>query len=337
MKAKLKNILPWLVAAGVFGWLFYIHPPHKVWNALQLVHLPIFIPFALGYFFLIYFADVFSLSRVLKRFGFKVPMRDIWPARGVTYLLMVLNYGAAQAGFAYYLKRTKRIPIWEALSIFTFIGFIDLYWVFTLAFVGSFFQEYQIGALSLKWIIWGLAAAAVILFGFNLAFWRGRLFPKKKWKILEWVRSKDIFKLFKEATLGDYLKVALLRTPIHVSLIFSTYILLQTFGTYCPFLPILGSFPIVMLVGILPITPGGLGTSNATMVELLYPYITFMEASHVTNQDLLLAASILWMVSNYLLKVLFGMICLKMVSKDLFKATPQAVGEAPGWGQNLPI
>lgn len=337
MKTKLKNILPWLVAAGVFGWLFTIHPPQKVWGALQLVHLPIFVPFALGYFFLIYFADVFSLSRVLKRFGFKVGMRDIWPARGVTYLIMVLNYGAAQAGFAYYLKRTKRIPIWEGLSIFTFIGFIDLYWVFTLAFVGSFFQEYQIGSLPLKWIIWGLTAAAAVLFCFNLAFWRGKPAKKKKWKIFEWIRSKDIFKLFKEASARDYLKVALIRTPIHVSLMFSSYILIQTFGAHCPFLPILGSFPLVMLVGILPITPGGLGTSNATMVELLYPYITFMEAGKVTNQELLLAASLLWMFTNYFLKVLFGLICLKMVSKDLFKAPPQAVKEASQWGQNIPI
>lgn len=337
MLHRLKTLLPWLAAAGIFGWLFYIHPPQKVWGALQLVRLPIFIPFALGYFLLIYFADVFSLSRVLKRFGFKVPMRDILPARGVTYLIMVLNYGAAQAGFAYYLKRTKRIPIWEALSIFTFIGFIDLYWVFTLAFVGSFFQEYRIGSLPLKWILWGLTAAAAILFCLNLAFWRGTAAKKKKWKIFEWIRSKDIFKLFKEATARDYLKVALLRTPIHVSLIISSYVLIQTFGAYCPFLPILGSFPLVMLVGILPITPGGLGTTNATMVELLYPYVTLIGAGKVTSQELLLAASVLWMVSNYFLKVLFGMICLKKVSKDLFKATPQAVEGASQWGQNIPI
>ena len=340
--SKLKTILPWFVAAAIFAYLFYIYPPHKIWEALTYVRLEIFIPFAVGYFIFIYIADVFAMTRVLKRFGFKVPLKSLLPARGVTYLLMVLNYGAAQAGFAYYLKRTHRIPIWEALSIFFFIGVVDLYWVFTLALVGSFFQDYQLNGLELKNFVWIIAGAAYSLFILNYLFWRGPLYRRlenKKGRFLNWIRNKEAFRLFKEATLFDYLKLFLLRTPIHVSLIISMYIVLKTFDVTVPFLKILGNMPLAFLVGTIPITPGGLGTANAVIVELLNPHLQspLFSQGVITSAELLLAASLLWMFANYLLKVLVGFFCLKKVSKDLFKVTPQIEEKTVNLGQNIAI
>lgn len=337
---KLKTLLPWLVAIGILIYLFTIYPPAKIWQALQYVRLSTFIPFAVGYFILIYFADVYAMTRILKRFGFDVSLKSLLPARGATYLLMVLNYGAAQAGFAYYLKKTHRIPIWEALSIFFFIAVIDLYWIVTLALIGSFFQEYKIAGMELKNFVWGIAAAAYLLFAANYLFWRSpllRSLEKKENRFLNWIRKKDIFRLFKEAVWTDYLHLAILRTPIHISLIISMYIVLLTFDVFVPFLHILGNMPLAFLVGTLPITPGGLGTANAVIIELLKPYLTgamFAQAK-ITPAELLLAASLLWMFANYLLKVLFGAYCLKRVSKDLFKVDSKTEKNASPLGQNL--
>lgn len=324
MKANLKKLLPWCFAAGVLAYLFRIYPPHKILEALSYVRLETFIPFAIGYFLFIYLADVVAMILVLKRFGFKVPIKSLLPARGVTYLLMVLNYGAAQAGFAYYLKRTHRIPIWEALSIFFFVGVVDLYWVFTLAFIGSFFQDYQLRGFELKNFVWIVSSGAYFIFILNYLFWRGPLYQKlenKNWRFLTWIREKDIFRLFKEASLFDYLKLFLLRTPIHVSLIISMYIVLKTFDVTVPFLKILGNMPLAFLVGTIPITPGGLGTANAVIVELLNPHLKspLFDQGIITASELLLAASLLWMFSNYLLKILVGLFCLKKVSKELFR------------------
>ena len=342
MRSRLKTLLPWLVAIGIFTYLFHVYPPHKIWDSLQYVRLGTFIPFVLGYFVFIYLADVFAITRVLKRFGFDVPMKSLLPARGVTYLIMVLNYGAAQAGFAYYLKKTHRIPIWEALSIFFFIAVIDLYWVISLAFAGSFFQDYIVGGTTLRNFVWVLALTAYLLFILNYLFWRGPLYQKleqKNWRLLQWIRKKDIFRLFKEADLRDYFKLALLRTPIHVSLIISMFIVLRSFNVFIPFLKILGNMPLVFLVGTIPITPGGLGTANVATVELLTPYLKspLFNGGLVDPAELLFAATLLWMFSNYLLKIIFGVFCLKGVSKDLFQSTPQMEEQASSLGQNLPL
>lgn len=336
---RLKNGIPWLVAAGIFAYLFKLYPPAKIWNALSLVRLDFFIPFAIGYFLLIFFADIFAMICFLKRFGFAITLKDLLPARGATYLLMVLNYGAAQAGFAYYLKRRHKIPIWEALSIFFFIAVIDLYWIITLAFAGSFFQEYVVAGVKLKNFIWMVFAVAYLLLALNLLFWRGPLYRKlenKNWMFLNWIRKKDIFRIFKEALPRDYLRLAVLRAPIHISLIFSMYIVLKTFGVHIPFLAILGNIPIVILIGMIPITPGGLGTTNAAMVEMLHPYLKgpIFDQGLTTPAELLFAASLLWMFTNYLLKVLFGSYCFSRVSKELFSTSPEAEPKADHSSQN---
>ena len=328
MKKSLKTIVPWLVAVLISVYLFSIYPPQKIWESLKYVKLTVFIPFAIGYFLFIYFIDILSMSRVLKRFGFEVGIKELIPARAVTYLMMVLNYAAGQAGFAYYLKRTHRIPLWEAFSIFFFITVIDLCWVITLAFIGSFFQNYQLAGVEVKNFVWIVAGAALFLMTLNILFWQGPLYKKlenKNWRLLKWVRSKDIFRIFKEATLRDYLKLAVLRLPIHISLIISMYIVLRTFDVFIPFIQILGNIPLVILIGTIPITPGGLGTTNAVMVELLNPYISgpLFERTILSPAEVLFTASLLWMFSNYLLKTVLGAFCLRRVSKELFNPLPK--------------
>ena len=81
-------------------------------------------------------------------------------------------------------KTDDRIPIWEALSIFFFIAVIDLYWVITLAFVGSFFQEYELGGIQLKNFVWLITSIAFLILALNILFWRSPLFKnleKKNW------------------------------------------------------------------------------------------------------------------------------------------------------------
>jgi len=328
--SKIKTLLPWLVAAGIFAYLFHLYPPQKIWESLRFVRLATFIPFAIGYFFFILFVDIFSLTHLLKRFGFKIGAKELVPARGVTYLLMILNYAAGQAAFAYYLKRSHRIPLWEAFSIFFFVAFIDIYWVISLAFAGSFFLDFVIGGIALKKFVWGVAVAAYALFALNLFFWRGPLYRKlegKNLKIVDWIRNKDIFRLLKEARISDYLRLALLRFPIHITLIISMYVVLLTFDVFVPFLQLLGNIPLVILTGMIPITPGGFGTTNAVMVELLNSHLKspIFDQGIITPAELLFAASLLWMFSNLILKVLFGMICLKGVTKEFLHPPSQNI------------
>lgn len=328
IKSHLRHTIPWLIAAGIFVYLFRLYPPDRVWAALKYVNIPAFAAFSLAYFFFIFVVDAWVMKIVISKFSHEVRFRDILAARGATYLIMVLNYPASQAAFAYYLKRRYGIPIFQALGIFLFIVLIDLLWIITLALAGSAFQDYTISGVDLGHLVRTAALVAYAALFLWLAFWRRwpeRLVGRHlRIPFLEKLRRRKAFHIFENARMKDYAATALMRTPIHFTIIISMYVVILTFHAHIPFTQILSNVPIVFLVGTLPITPGGLGTTNALMVELLGKYLTgpIFSQGNVTPQELLFTATLLWMFANYLLKVVVGSYFLHRVSGDLFKPTP---------------
>ncbi len=326
---KLKTVGPWIVAAAIFAYLFHLYPPRQVWKSLNYVNILPFALFCIAYFFVIYLVDAAVTRYVIGRFTRRVPFKDVLIARGMTYLVMIVSYPASQAAFAYYFKRRFRIPIFEILSTFLFIMFIDLWWIVTLAFVGSFFQEYAIGGVDLSRMVFHVALAVYVTYFVWLAFWRrwpdDRLWNFVTPRFIEKQRRRKIFHLFESARLADYVRVALMRIPIHVTIIISIYVVIRTFRCDIPFTQILGNIPLVFLVGTLPITPGGLGTTNALMVELLKKHLTgdVFNNGLVTPAALLFSASLLWIFGNYLLKILTGTAFMGFVPRKLFEPTPE--------------
>lgn len=330
MKNFLKNlrlIVPWIFAVAIFAYLFHRYPPAQVWKSASYVNLLPFSLFCVGYFFIIYIVDSVVTRYVICKFTHKVPLKDVLLARGVTYLIMVISYPASQASFAYYFKRQFGIPIFKILGTFFFIMFIDLWWIVTYAFIGSFFQDHIIAGVNLSRIVFTTVIIVYTTYVIWIAFWR-RWPDRRFWhfvtpKFIERQRRRNIFHLFSEAKISDYIRVALMRIPIHLTIIVSMYIVIRTFNCHIPFTKVLGNVPIVYLIGTLPITPGGLGTTNAVMVELLKGHLTgpIFSEGVITPAELLFSATLLWMFGNYFLKVITGMIFMSFVPKKLFEPT----------------
>lgn len=339
----IKKLAPWVVAVGIFAYLFNLYPPSQVWNSLKLVNIPAFTFFAIGYFVFIYIADSWVMKKVIDKFSHPVELKDVITARGATYLIMILNYPASQAAFAYYLKRRYGIAIFEALGIFLFIIFIDLIWIISLAFAGSFFQDFEVAGVPLGKTVQAISLALYTFVFLWILFWRR--WPESfsiKFPFIAKIRARKVFHIFNQAHALDYLKVAVMRIPIHFTIIVSMYVVLHTFHASIPFIKILGNVPLVFFIGTLPITPGGLGTTNAAMVELLSPYISgpVFASGGVTPQELIFTATILWMFVNYSMKAIIGTFFLKKASKDLFKPTEdvpeeEAEKESAHLGGNL--
>ena len=333
---NIKHLLPWLIATGIFIYLFRQYPPKKVWESMAYVNLPGFLSFSIIYFFLLYFIDAWSMQGLMKRFGYPAGLTGLLLGRGVTYLVMIVNYPASQAAFAYYLKRKYNTPIFRALGIFLFIVFIDLLWIITLAFIGSSLQDYSVKGIDLKKTIQLVSLTAYSVAAAWIIFWK--LTPKDLDgagilnSAIRKIKERDIFQIFSQANISDYIRIALTRAPIHIAIIFYMYIVLHTFDVNCPIIRILGNVPVVFMIGTLPITPGGLGTTNAAMVELLSPYITspLFDSGKISPKEMLFTITILWMSTNYAIKAIVGTVLMKVVSKRLFTPTqdvPEEVAE----------
>lgn len=318
----LKKILPWVVAGLIFAWLFNKYPPQNIWNSLKSVNILALCLVAMGYFTIMFILDTFSVTKVLKRFGHKESFVELLPARGMTYLIMVVNYAAAQLAFAFYQNRKHGVPISEMLGIFGIIVVIDLTILSTLASISSFFTSwpYDVAGMSISSFVRLFTAMIYAGLAVSILFWNGRL---GKIGFLERLRTKDFFSVLCKAKISDYFSVALYRLPVHVFIMIGMYFAVKPFRADIPFVAIVSNIPIVFFIGSIPISPGGLGTTNAATVELFKPFITspLITQGITTAGDLLFSFSLVWMFANYLMKGLTGLICLKFTSKDLFKPT----------------
>lgn len=320
----LKKILPWVFAVLMLVYLFYKIPPQKVLNALSHVNLPFFLLYSFVYFLLVMLIDCFSLSKVLSQFCVKISFREIVPPRAVSYLLSLVNYNAGQAGLAYFLKKTKNASFFSAMGSIFFIMVIDLCWVVLWAFVGTFFIQLRFGNWDVShWV----RQVAIVVFGgmlLNVAFWRGWFgifFPwKVKMRWVDWIRGRHLFQTFHHAQVIDYIKIALYRLPLHVVIIISFYFGVSVFGATLDFVTILGTVPVVLLIGTIPLTPGGLGTVQAATIELLKDHIGGpVLSTGVSPSEILFAMSLSWMFANYAYKALCGLIFLNKVDREMFR------------------
>lgn len=321
-----KLVGPWIVGAGIIAYLFHLYPMATVLEAAKGVNIIGFLAFALFYFFFIFVVDTWVFSKVLTRFHHPVKFKELLPARAVTYLIMILNYGASQGAFAFYLKRTKQVAIFEVLGIFAFISLIDLYWLMGMALAGSFFQDFQIQGVHLAPIIRTMGAIAATALVAHLIYWR--YFSAKPWRATKWLREKKLFRIFHEAHLRDYAATALMRTPIYACIIACMYVVLLTFGAHVPLITILGATPIAFMLGVLPISPSGIGVTNGALVELLQQHVQSPQITQgaTTGAALILAASLLWIFANMALKAIVGALYLLRVSRNLFEV-PAGDGE----------
>lgn len=318
----IRKIAPWCVAVAIFAYLFRQYPPQNIYGSLRFVDIPFFCVIAVSYFALMFLLDTYSISRVLNAFGHEGTVRELLPARGLTYLIMVINYAAAQAAFAFYQYRRHGLPISKMLGIFGIIVISDLMILATLAFVTTFFTTWPFE-------IWGMNIAHFVRI-FTIAFYAGFVATVVLVRkcvqsgFFKRLRKNKILNLVATTRAKNYANVFVSRLPVHVFIMCGMFLAIKTFNADISFLNILSNIPLVFFIGSLPITPGGLGTSNAALVELMKPFVTSpaITSGAVSAGDLLFSFSLVWMFANYVMKALTGLICLKFTSKDLFKPTP---------------
>lgn len=305
------------MAVLIFVYLFRKYPPEQVWQSLQFVNLPYFLAFSIFYFIAIWFIDCFGMARLFTRFGYPTKWAELLAVRSATYLFMIFNYGAAQGGLAYFFKKSKQVPFFKSAGLFLFMLTIDLYWVIFMAALGSFFTDLTIAGIYIPYVVRTVALVSTVFLIINMIFWKVHI-PVK---LFIWLKERDLFKTFNEASVTDYLIAFLLRLPMHVIIMSGMFIVALTCGAYLPLPKVLAFVPLIILIGVIPITPGGLGATQIATVELFKDVIEipFLETLPIQTEELLLGISLIWLFANYLLKLFFGLIYFRKVSqKDFF-------------------
>ena len=318
MKKILRKVLPWVFAAAIFYFLFRQSPPKEILSTIWQANIPYFVVLSIAYFFIIMLLDCVGLQWAFGRYSTKVTFSETILMRGATYLLMLINYNLGQGGMAFYLKRTHKAPVFKSLGTIFFLTCIDLGLILTFGMVAVLRENIVYREISMRHSL--TSVTLVFYFCFVLI----ALAPRLRFPPFHWLSKKHLLVAFQESRLIDYARVIGLRLPVIVIILLANYFLFQSFRSHLPMTDIMAYSPIIAVVGTLPITPSGIGTTQALAIEffrksLSGPLIT--EGIYSAGQ-IILASSLLWVFFNFALKALFGLFCIHKKSKSLFEETP---------------
>jgi len=327
LKKISKRFLPWLICGLIFYFIFssYSIQFSDLKKTLGFIKYGPLIFYSLLYFLIVLFVDCYALKYFMSRFSTSITFKETLFVRGVSFLLMIINYNAGQGAFAVYLKKTHKAPLAKSLGTVAFIMAADLIWVVTFTYVALFFvgDSAYLQLLS-PYLTYGipLIYVAFILW---VMFWRSTntIFIQKikKYRWVQWLLEHDVFYIFREACLKDYIVVSLVRIPLIALTIVGTYWAFLVFQSTVSWLDLTFYSPIVLLISSIPITPAGLGTTQAAMIEFFKDGIEspLLQSGKTTPQDILLATSLVWLFCNQVYKALYGAVCLSRSSRNLFE------------------
>lgn len=299
---RIRRLIPWVVAAGILAYVVARVPGAELVAALARVSAwqlgvlaALFVPAMLA-------ADSLAL-RVAVRAA--VPDRspsylDIVRVRGASYLLALVNFAAGQGGVVYFLRRRHGIAVATgagAVLLSTAAGLLVMALLVATALLAGAVpdrRELTVAALAL------LALTPLHL-----------LVVAARPAVL--MRSRWLAPMFDAGVVGT-LRITAARCLHAAVLIAGHFTAMHLFGIPVPATVALAGLPVVFLIATLPISPSGLGTTQAAAITLFASFAP--GATQAAREAAVLAYSLGFQVANTAVIAAIGLACLRLGTAD---------------------
>ncbi len=294
----LRRAWPWLVGIAILAVIVarvpvasfrdaMTHGPHHWLAAVNLAIIAVFLV-----------TDGVATWIGLIAVRLRRPLFDVVVVRGAIYLLFLVNYALGQGGFGYYLHRTGA-PIKQAVGATLFLMGTNLAVLLLLtsgawAVVGG-------GVPAALWWTLTVGSAGFAAYLVVVALSPGFL-----------VRRDWLAPLFDAGVRGHAIAMVG-RVPHVFFLAFSQWLAMRVWGIDVPLSAALTIAPAIAIAAALPISPGGLGTTQAAFVYLFSDYAA--GATVDERQAVVLAFSIVQFVYGALASAVVGLACIPLARR----------------------
>ncbi len=213
-----------------------------------------------------------------------------------------MNYNVGQGLLAYLLQKKSALSLRNAMSLIFAIMLIDFFSLLISASLGLSLYPFDGGfKREISLTVW-IAILATLLF-----FFIARLLPTR------FPRLSEKLGMLTELSWRTLLKIFAYRGLYVAGVILGLYIPLFPFHLDISLTYFIAAAPLVLIVGALPITPSGLGTTQAAFLYLFMPYAqSDLLLPGESPRNLLLALILAWTFLNLLWKLLTGIACKKL-------------------------
>jgi hypothetical protein len=288
------NLWPWLVALAILTFLFWWIPLEALKESFKAGPWIILTAYTCLQVLLVLLADSYATRLSLAITGFRKRFSEIFLVRGSTYVLAILNYSLGQGALGIYLQRSG-LSAHHSAGAVLFLLVVNFG---TLLFVAGL--GLLVGGLS----HWSLVGSYLFTFGLAGAMIAYLATVSIRPRFLQEYR---LLAPLLDAGLCGYLRAAAGRVPHVVIMVLTYWGAMRLWGIFVP-LP----HGLVMLSGIfflnaLPLSPAGLGTTQAALVLLFSHYVPFSNPQ--AQKATVLAFSLAYNFIMITTQAIIGILC----------------------------
>lgn len=283
-----RRVLPWVVGLAIVAAVAMRVPYAAFMDAItagpQLALIAVDGAIILG----LLATDTFATWFGLDVCGVRWSMGRVLTIRGATYMLALLNYAVGQGGIGYYLHR-EGVKSLRAVSITLFLmgtTFAMLLVVTTATWAAN---GAHVGTM--WWtLVGGCAAFAVylVLIAISPGF----------------LARQPVLEVLFETGLRGHAIALVTRLPHIILIVLGHWFAMLAWGIHVPFLVAITVTPVVVIATVLPISPAGLGTTQAALVYFFADYAVGSTAE--TRAAVVLAFSIAHFVYSIIGQAIVG-------------------------------
>jgi hypothetical protein len=286
-----KYLLPWLIGFLILAALLTRIPFSDLRQALARGPWLLLGVYAIVQVLITLLADGYATRISLAVTGVNWRLGKVLVTRGTTYLLGLVNYALGQGGIGYYLYRDG-IRADRVTGIVLFMLIINFGLICCLAALGVVAH----GLAHYPHII-----SLAVLFLFLLTIFYLTIIALAP-KALQ--RFRGLAPLW-QAGVSGHLIAAAGRLPHLCILVLGHWGALRLWGIALPLDQAIILIPIVLVIAALPLTPVGLGTTNAAQVICFSPYAPY--ATPETRAAAVLAFSLIYYVLGIAAQLVLGL------------------------------
>ncbi len=294
--ARLKRSWPWLVGVAILVAIATRVPFAKLEDAMgqgpHLRLLAVEVLLALT----ILCTDAWSTWVGLIAVKMRRPLRRVISVRGATYLLFLINYALGQGGFGYFLHKTGETPARATGATLFLIGtnFATILLLTTAGVLAA-------GGVDPSLVHVLVATCAAFVAYLIVIAIRPRFV------------ARGVFTPLFDAGLRGHALAILGRLPHVTIVILGNWIAMRAWGFDLPLGDALLYLPAVAIASVLPISPGGLGTTQAAIVYFFASAAPGATAD--AREAYLLAFGVVHFVYGMLAALAIGLVCLPIVKR----------------------
>lgn len=273
-RQRLRQIIPLVGTFLLLGLLIWTTDLQKFREALVHADIGLY-ALVLGVGTLaVWLYDTFCVTWLVQQTlgdrGEPLRWRDLLPVKAASYAINAINYPLAALAISWLVSRRKQIPFLEATGALALLSYLDLLALGGLVAAGLILAPEVIASQPQYQTPVQLATALILLGGVA-----GIAIVQSSWQLplLVKLRRMPVVRPLMAMAPGKLVIGVLLRTGLVLSYATINFVLMRAFGLYPQWGRLLVVMPFLTVLGTIPASVSGIGTTQVPMRVLYAPFV----------------------------------------------------------------